>query len=211
MGYDVFCYEPLLLKPEVTIEQVRDRLIAMQYPDGVLANPDFWENPSYWVSSNDRQKPQKPEDYETCDMVEMIFGGYWRLQKDDQDRLFFQPNEDHLRDTDDAMEIFGQIVDLLQPRQTLDLKGEDGCQWRWEVSENGKLRELDSQIFYGQDINAPDAVVEIVELLWPEGKEIEWTGQTALAIGELLRKHGFGPYAGKETLDALADSATSND
>ncbi len=206
MGYDVWCHEPLLLKPEVTIEQLRDRLIAMQYPDGQLADPSFWGSPSYWVSSNGRQKPEKPEDYTTDDMVEMIFGGYWCLQKDDQNRLFFQPNEDHIRDTDEALEIFGQIQDLLLPRQTLDFKGEDDFKWRWEVSEDGKLRELDSETFYGQHINAPPAIEEILKILWPNDQEIEWTGQTALEIAESLRQHGFGPYAGKQALEAIAEA-----
>ena len=207
MGYDVYCYDSLALKKDVTKEQLRARLIAAQYEDGVLLQPERWKNPSHWTG----KKPEKPEDYDGEHIVEQIFDGYWELKQTNDGLLFFQPNDDHLRDTDEAFVELAKIEDLLDPSQgPVDFKGEDGYHWRWVVEE-GELRELQSSTLYGQDTHAPEAVEKIVEVLWPKGKEIDWTGQTALEIAELLRKLGFGPYAGKETLETLADSATSND
>lgn len=121
--------------------------------------------------------------------------------------LLIQPDHDcgALRNIDDTK----WVLDVLAPfadEGHFSWTGEDSLKWLWKFGPGG-VEEVDSEVMYGSDRNAPYAIGEIVELLYPDGKSpAQWKNARAKLdqIADILRKNGFGPFGGLEPLDALA-------
>lgn len=90
-------------------------------------------------------------------------------------------------------------------------KGEDGYEWGWEIKD-GVLSEVQSETVWGADTQAPAVVQKIVETLYPDGKSVvaqslpayEWE-QLVTKIEAIVRENGFGPQAGMNELERMAD------
>ena len=88
----------------------------------------------------------------------------------------------------------------------------DGYQWKWVV-EGGVLSESSGETVYDHDEKAVPTIEKIVTLVYPDGLEgkpitsmpdadLEWV---VGMIENLLRESGYGPQAGKNELDRLAE------
>lgn len=116
--------------------------------------------------------------------------------------------------------LFEAAAPFCDPADEIQFKGEDGYQWAWRI-EGGKLIEVCSGTVWGKDIEAPEVLQKIIELVYPGGKpasslpdydagQIMDSGHSAClslieAIESLLREHGFGPQAGMNELERMAD------
>lgn len=89
----------------------------------------------------------------------------------------------------------------------------DGCQWKW-VIESGVLSESSGETVYDHDEKAAPTIDKIVALIYPNDEPIGSVGNE-LGRGEyelvieqienLLRETGYGPQAGMNELERLAE------
>jgi hypothetical protein len=109
----------------------------------------------------------------------------------------------HLSECEWVFEVIAEFVE----GGPFEFRGEDGLQWRWAF-EGGKFVTVDSEVVWGRDAKAPHIAGEIEDMIYDSatGKiKVHADPQLILdQIEELLRKNGFGPFAGMETLDILA-------
>lgn len=119
--------------------------------------------------------------------------------------------DDCIRTPQDDEWLFEILAPFADPDAYIHFEGEDGYKWTWEV-ENGEFVEIGSETVYGNDAKAPDVVKKIIEMIYPDGKPMSatYTDPNTLvttigAIESVLREAGFGPQAGMNELDRLAD------
>jgi hypothetical protein len=127
-----------------------------------------------------------------------------------QGDLCFNPPDDSFRCSDDDLWFFKLIAPYCDPDSSISFEGEDHYQWRWDIVD-GQLEEVGSETIYGADVNAPAVVEQIVDLIYPDGKPVtaqqlgadNWE-QLVVKIETVLRESNFGPQAGQNELDRLA-------
>jgi len=115
---------------------------------------------------------------------------------------------------------YGSSRLLLRFDSCIEFHGEDDNRWRWEIT-NGKFDEVQSDVIFGNDINAPEVVEKLIKLIYyTEDPRRHQPGQPITSffdfndpnyekivdkIEGILRESGFGPQAGKTELERLAD------
>lgn len=144
------------------------------------------------------------------DLMELTF-----VEVDDNTGdMVFSLSEDGFRGEDDERWLFELAAPFCEGDSAIWLADGDDNKWKWAIVK-GKLEEVGSDTVYGDDANAPELVGKIVEIIYPNGKPIGSPGNE-LGRGEyelvidrienLLREGGFGPQAGMNGLERLAEA-----
>lgn len=210
MGYDVYGGGEMMLGTERVAEA------SKALHDGLLSHTGV-------IGWSGRTEPHAPTD-DSATLVEHLneyLQGFCIYYTDGGDHIAIQAPDDSFRGLDDVENIFNLLAPFFDEHSDgFSWEGEDGYKWRWEI-DKGKLLILNSEVVYGSDINAPFVVSKIIELVYPGGKpasslpdydagQIMDSGHSAClslieAIESLLREHGFGPQAGMNELERMAD------
>lgn len=122
----------------------------------------------------------------------------------DASAVIIEAPEDCVRRVNEDEWVFEALGPFIARGGVFDFRGEDGLQWKW--SFEGKLDIEDSAVVFGADCNAPAICKDLVNLLY-DGSKIRVHADPQEALDRIegwLRKHGFGPFAGLDTLDAIA-------
>lgn len=135
--------------------------------------------------------------------IEKLTGCFVANVRDDV--IDFRPSDDVFRHLSEDQWFFEAIGHLLVGE--FEFRGEDGIQWRWDFGVNG-FEEVDSKLVWGREAEAPHIAGEIEDLIYDSAtnKIRDHKDPQAVLdqIEELLRKNGYGPFAGMEVLDILA-------
>lgn len=199
MGYDVYANGEWTVKAD-KIEGFKLALLKQS------AEKDGYESVDEWAEA---------EDF-ICDPRTEFVG--WCQDRFDESLCVYITDEDisisfcddSMRDVEDYRWVFELAAPFAEEGDCIGFQGDDGYKWSWDVVR-GKFEEMDSAVVYGPDVNAPDTIQKIVELVYPEGRPVtadaleafQWE-QIVVKIEDLLREAGFGPQAGMNELDRLA-------
>lgn len=122
--------------------------------------------------------------------------------------IVISPSDDAFRHLDDDLWAFEALAPFIEEGSIFEFTGEDHYQWMWTF--DGKtVEDVGSEVVYGADRNAPKVCTEIVRLLYEGGAIKSHSDPQAVLdqIEELVRKAGYGPFAGMDALDAIAKAA----
>lgn len=129
----------------------------------------------------------------------------------DEEILISAP-DDSVRHTEEYEWVFEALAPFIEDDYCgFTFVGEDHCQWRWEFDRNRRypFTVVESEVVFGADCYAPAICKDLVGLLYDGSKLRDHDDPQAVLdrIEGLLRKHGFGPFAGLDALDAMAKAA----
>lgn len=119
--------------------------------------------------------------------------------------------DDNFRRYDEDDWLFRAVASFAHPDSIIYFSGEDACKWRYVIA-NGKLSEESGDTVYGTDANAPAVLNNLINLLYEDGKPVSTKKLKKSDLVDLLsrmedvvREAGFGPQAGKDELQRLAE------
>lgn len=128
----------------------------------------------------------------------------------DAGEVTIEPIDDSFRRVSEEEWVFEALSQYADADSEITFTGEDSYQWKWSF-ETGKLVEVDSHQVWGRDGRAPHIAGEVEDLIYDSGTgkiRVHEDPQAVLdQIEEILRKNGFGPFAGLGALDILAKAA----
>jgi len=205
MGMDVYIDGELTI-PASKLTEARDLLLA------TMATPHGYAN---------TQDPWVPGPHDTFETPEQIFGLIeGRLERigaeQESDGSIVFGLEDSTRHEDYDEWLFEALAPAFEDGEFY-LRG-DEYHWKW-VIEDGEFGTVDGQITFSHDENAVPTINALIELMYPEhlkgnpitlspegfsGKVAEFE-EVLWKIENLLREGGYGPQAGKNELDRLAE------
>jgi len=147
-------------------------------------------------------------------LVEFLLESIEVEQGDDGSLMFGL--EYSCRRYDDDQWIFEALAPVIDDGE-FQMSG-DEYRWMWEI-KGGEFREVTAELVYDHDGRAEPLIEKLVELMYPEhlnGNPITlspegFSGKVAefeavlWKIENLLRETGYGPQAGKNELDRLAE------
>lgn len=117
--------------------------------------------------------------------------------------------EDSFRRPDEVEQLFDALAPTINPDCVFEFSGEDGTQWRWTFKA-GAFYEDHAEVVYGDGKaeKAVECLRAIVGLLYPDNKvKNDWSPETVGQIADLLRDHSFGPLAGLDLLQVIAEES----
>jgi len=203
MGMDVYIEGELTI-PASKVLKARDLLLA------ALAKPNWG------YGQNEPWTPGEHDIYETPEEIVGLIEG--RLERIGIELCDDNSIEFGLEDSTRHEEYDQWLFEALAP--VIDdgvfyLSG-DEYRWIWEI-KNGKFREINGEMIFDHDEKAVPTIAKIISLVYCEGKPLstcypqdEVMRMDALEraiyeIENLLRETGYGPQAGKNELDRLAE------
>jgi len=209
MGYDIYASGMWMVPAEKAAQAIQAMLLAVAEKDGYSSVED-------WISTEEPvpNPLEEPHDYISDRLVNSVVG------ETDSGELTLEFNDDSFRHQGDDEELWEAAAPFCAEGGSVEFTGEDNHRWAWTVLR-GKLAVLDSETFFGNDTNAPATIGKLVEMLYPDGKpastlpeydagHIMDKGHSRClslleSIETLLREGGFGPQAGMNELERMAD------
>jgi hypothetical protein len=184
MGYDVYIYGEVSIKPERFDEALAALRAKALAEDGEPSEDSFedlvWRfSHEHFEAGEDKNRP-----------------GVWTIG----------PCEDAHRHEEEAEDLFELLAPFIIDGGDFRFEGEDGEEWSWEFKD-GKKDEDRAEKVWGGGAGKIDAFDEILKILYPKGKLRKFPKGTLDKLEAAIRKHGYGPLAGLGDLDALAKAA----
>ena len=190
MGYDIH------------IEHMSVTIPTSKLQSAVEALRAFWKKASFSLPSK-----EATGDYQELKLLLNLGGDAWFAVSDDTAHVAIGSETTYeLRNTDDWLGRFKAIAPFIDADSAIGFRGEDDSRWQW-VFSGGQLLVEDAVTLYGAASHAPECVAKIVKLIHPENDSHAFEDDRLHQIAEILRTHGFGPYAGKGIAEAIATAA----
>ena len=140
------------------------------------------------------------------DLIERLGHEHFEAAKQPNGDYIIGPYEDNHRNEEEAEDLFDTLAPFI-PGGSFTFEGEDGEEWSWDFVK-GELKYDSAAQVWGDDQNKIAAFDEILGVLYPEGKvRTKFPKGTLDKLATIIRKAGFGPFAGLSDLEALAKAA----
>ncbi|MGE3483518.1 MAG: hypothetical protein AB7L09_02180 [Nitrospira sp.] len=215
MGYDIQAEGTFAVEAEFVDRAIASLLLAIEEAKAVSHNCASDPRTTHAASKFD--PTTDPVGYINC------FFRSGKIVLDSGDLcLHFGEDGDYIRHENWDWWLFDAIAKYAEKGSAIDFRGEDGHQWRWEIT-NGVLEEVVSGLVWGNDLRAPEVIEKVIALIYPSGQrctldpDLEFeSAEDGLdsygkledilnRVADVLREGGFGPEAGKTELERMAD------
>lgn len=210
MGYDCWANGEWVI-PKENYKEARDSLLTE------LAAKYGFESVKEWLESEGgKQDPRRlgPKKLVTWlgkhiqDDMDIFF------LSESGGALVINPPDGEFRNPDESFWLFDALAHFADPEKSqFDCSGEDGAQWRYIIrTDRGGWTEEYAEPVWGKDADSPGVLHKIIDLLYTDKKPASAQGLSKDEMCELLgriedavREGGFGPQAGMNELERLAE------